>query len=114
MALIIATLVVSLAAMAIWEERIRYRERVEVATQNVSHMLDLHLSSVFDNLEVVAPSNRHDAIHLAGHTCVMHHADGFGSGSNRGLDQRFIDIQRIRADINEDWAPSHADKGRGG
>ena len=55
-ALIIATLVVSLAAMAIWEERIRYRERAEVATQNVSHMLDLHLSSVFDKIDVVLQS----------------------------------------------------------
>jgi hypothetical protein len=55
-ALIIATLVVSLAAMAIWEERIRYRERAEVATQNVSHMLDLHLSSVLYKIDVVLQS----------------------------------------------------------
>lgn len=51
--LAISLLVVSLASLALWQERLRYRERASVATQNVSHLLEQHIGDVFDKIDVV-------------------------------------------------------------
>ncbi|RIX44614.1 MAG: hybrid sensor histidine kinase/response regulator [Rhodocyclales bacterium GT-UBC] len=51
--LVIALLVVSLASLALWQERQRYRERASVATQNVVQLLEQHIGDVFDKIDVV-------------------------------------------------------------
>jgi signal transduction histidine kinase len=53
---VIAILVVSLAAVAFWQERQRYRERATVATQNISRLIDQHVGDVFDRIDVVLQS----------------------------------------------------------
>jgi len=55
---LIVALVVSLAAVAMWQEKQRYRERASTATQNVARLLDQHLSDVLDKVDVVLRAGR--------------------------------------------------------
>jgi signal transduction histidine kinase len=50
---LIAVLVISLASIALMQEKQRYRERATVATQNLSRLIDQHLSDVFDKIDAV-------------------------------------------------------------
>ena len=49
---LIALLVAALAGVAVWTEQQRYRERVEVATQNIARLLDAHVADLLDKIEV--------------------------------------------------------------
>ena len=49
----IVTLVIGLASFAFWQERLRYRERATVATQNIARLLDQNVSDVFDKVDLV-------------------------------------------------------------
>jgi signal transduction histidine kinase len=49
----IALLVISLACVALWQEKQRYRERASVATQNVAQLLAGQIENVFDKIDVV-------------------------------------------------------------
>lgn len=50
---VISIIVASLATMALWQEKQRYRERASIATQNISRLLDQHFSDVIDKIDVV-------------------------------------------------------------
>jgi hypothetical protein len=45
----------------------------------------------------------HDAIHFAGDAGVVHHENCPGASRNPVVDQPLIDIQGVRADIDEHW-----------
>ncbi|MDD5248942.1 MAG: response regulator [Rhodocyclaceae bacterium] len=49
---LIALLVVGLTTLAVRQDKQRYRERAAVATQNISRLLDQHVSDVFDKIDV--------------------------------------------------------------
>jgi len=48
-----AVLVVLLAALSIWEERVRQRERAVAATQNLARLLEAHVADVFNRADVL-------------------------------------------------------------
>ena len=50
--ILISLLVALLAGLAIWTERQRYRERADVATQNMARLLDAHVSDMFDKVDI--------------------------------------------------------------
>ena len=50
---LIATLIVSLATFAVWQDRQHYRERAIIATQNIARLLDETISSKFNKVDVV-------------------------------------------------------------
>lgn len=52
-ATLISLLVISLAGLALWQEKQRYRERASVATQNIARLLDQQLAAVFDKIDVM-------------------------------------------------------------
>jgi len=47
----ISVLVVSLAFLAVIQEKQRYRERAKTATENIALLLDTHISDVLDNVD---------------------------------------------------------------
>ena len=49
---VIATLVISLAAFAFRQEKLRYRERAIVATQNIVNLLDQQINDVFEKIDI--------------------------------------------------------------
>jgi diguanylate cyclase (GGDEF)-like protein/PAS domain S-box-containing protein len=53
---VIVVLVISLACVAFWQEKQRYRERASIAAQNLSRLLDQHISDVFGKIDVVLES----------------------------------------------------------
>jgi len=73
------------------------------------------LGCVFDHQQVVVAGDRHDRVHLAGHTGVMDRHDRLGAGCDRCLDQLFVDVEGVFADINENRHPptEHEGIGRG-
>lgn len=72
----IAVLVAVLAAVAVFTEQLRYRERATVATQNVVKLLSVHVGDVFDKIDIhlrsvaeqyterFSQSPRHDAARI--------------------------------------------------
>ena len=50
---VLVTLMVSLVAIAAWQEKQRYRERATVATRNIASLLDSHISDVSDKIDAV-------------------------------------------------------------
>jgi signal transduction histidine kinase len=50
--LLIISLIVSLAAFSIDQEKQRYRERASIATQNIAGLLDRHMSDVFEKIDL--------------------------------------------------------------
>jgi signal transduction histidine kinase len=78
--LAISLLVVSLASLALWQERQRYRERASVATQNVSQLLDQHIAEVFDKIDVALQ------------TFVYHYR---ASGDKRRYDARQLNAELL-------------------
>lgn len=50
---VITLLVGSLAAVALQQEKQRYRERASIATQNVARLLDQHINDVIDKIDIV-------------------------------------------------------------
>lgn len=52
----IVTLIISLAYFSIAQEKIRYRERAAIATQNIAHLLDQNVSNAFDKVDGVLQS----------------------------------------------------------
>ena len=61
--LAISLLVISLATVALWQEKQRYRERATIATQNIATLLDQHVSNNFDKIDVLLLS---EAEHFRG------------------------------------------------
>jgi len=53
---LITALVTSVATVAFFQEKQRYRERASVATQNIARLLDQHISDVLDKIDVVLQS----------------------------------------------------------
>lgn len=73
------------------------------------------LGRVFDHQQVMVAGDRHDRVHLASHTGVVDRHDRLGAGGDRRLNQPFIDVEGVFADVNEDRHPStkHEGVGRG-
>jgi len=59
------------------------------------------LRGVLDHGEAVALRDRHDRVHLAAHARVVDDADRLRARSDRGFDQRFVDVERVPADVDE-------------
>ena len=59
------------------------------------------LCGVLDNPEIVAPGDRNNRVHLTRHACIMHGNNSPGARRDRGLDQPFIQIERVLPDIDE-------------
>lgn len=52
LASLISALVISLAGVALWQEKQRYRERAVVATRNIAGLLDQQISGVIDKIDL--------------------------------------------------------------
>ena len=59
------------------------------------------LCRVLDHLQMMSPRDFHDRIHLTGNACIMNRHDRLRPFGNRFLDQRLIQIHRIRAYIHK-------------
>ncbi len=73
------------------------------------------LGCVFDHQQVMVAGDRHDRVHLASHTGVVDRHDCLGAGCDRCLDQPFVDVEGVFADVHEDRHPptEHEGIGRG-
>jgi len=73
------------------------------------------LGCVFDHQQVVVTGDRHDRVHLAGHTGVVDRNDRLGAGCDRRFDQLFVDVEGVFSDIHENRHPTtkHESIGRG-
>lgn len=72
------------------------------------------LGSIFDDFELVSAGDGHDAIHFAGDAGVVHDADHTSAGGDGIFDERFVDIECIRSNINEDWFCAESNESGGG
>src|SRR5207245_973907 len=61
------------------------------------------LRRVFDHLQAVPPRDRHDFVHLAANARVVDGGDRDGLGGDRGLDEPFVEIEGVLADVDEHW-----------
>ena len=59
------------------------------------------LGGVFDDVQPVSVGDRHDRVHLAAHSGVVHGEDGAGAGRDRPLDEQFIEVERVGPDVYE-------------
>lgn len=100
----------------------RVAAQITDASQRPSFVGGHHpLGRVFDHQQVVVARDRHDRVHLAGHTGVVDRNDRLGAGCDRFLDQPFVDVEGVFADVHEDRHPptehegiSRGHKGVGG
>ncbi len=60
------------------------------------------LRRILDDPQIVPPGDRNDGIHLAGHAGIVHRHDRPRARRDRGLDQPFVQIERVFADIDKD------------
>lgn len=63
------------------------------------------LRGIFDDQQAMARGDVHDHIHFARHAGVMHRNNRLGPRGYRRFDQPFVNIQCVRANIDEDRRP---------
>ena len=60
------------------------------------------LRRILDTPQMVALSGRNDGIHLASDAGVVHRNDRARTRRNRGLDQPFVEVERVFPDVDKD------------
>ena len=59
------------------------------------------LRCIFDHQQMMFGSDRHDRIHIAANTGVMHNGDGLGAWRNRRLDQALVEIDVVGTHVDK-------------
>ena len=59
------------------------------------------LGRIFNDEQVIAVSDGHDDVHLAAHSGVMHDHDGFSPRRDRGLDEPFVEVERVTPHVEK-------------
>jgi hypothetical protein len=72
------------------------------------------LCRVLDDQQPVPVGDCHDGVHIATHAGVMHRYNGTSARRDGGFDLLLIEVQRVRADIDEDWHRTAQHEGVGG
>ena len=59
------------------------------------------LRRIFDHEQAVPRGDLHNAVHFAAYPGVMHRKDSLGAGRDRFFNQLFVDVHRVRSDVDK-------------